>query len=199
MANTYVYKLDGNLYINLTNKCSNACTFCVRNGHEGYFGHKLWLKKEPTAQDVLHAIDYKETYNQIVFCGFGEPTEKIEVLKQVADNLKQKGYTLRLNTNGQGNLINGRDITPELKGKIDYVNVSLNASNKEDYQKICKSRFGEDSFDELISFAEKCRDNGIDTVLSIVDVIGEEEVEKCKVLAKKHNLPLRVREFIEDN
>lgn len=199
MANTYVYKLDGNLYINLTNKCSNACTFCVRNGHEGYFGHKLWLEKEPTAQDVLQAIDYKETYNQIVFCGFGEPTEKIEVLKQVADNLKQKGYTLRLNTNGQGNLINGRDITPELKGKIDYVNVSLNASNKEDYQKICKSRFGDKAFDELISFAEKCRDNGIDTVLSIVDVIGEEEVEKCKVLAKKHNLPLRVREFIEDN
>ena len=199
MANTYVYKLDGNLYINLTNKCSNACTFCVRNGHEGYFGHKLWLKKEPTAQDVLQAIDYKETYNQIVFCGFGEPTEKIEVLKQVADNLKQKGYTLRLNTNGQGNLINGRDITPELKGKIDYVNVSLNASNKEDYQKLCKSRFGEKAFGELISFAEKCRDNGIDTVLSIVDVIGEEEVEKCKVLAKKHNLPLRVREFIEDN
>lgn len=199
MANTYVYKLDGNLYINLTNKCSNACTFCVRNGHEGYFGHKLWLEKEPTAQDVLQAIDYKETYNQIVFCGFGEPTEKIEVLKQVAENLKQKGYTLRLNTNGQGNLINGRDITPELKGKIDYVNVSLNASNKEDYQKICKSRFGDKAFDELISFAEKCRDNGIDTVLSIVDVIGEEEVEKCKVLAKKHNLPLRVREFIEDN
>lgn len=158
---TYVYKLDGNLYINLTNKCSNACTFCVRNGHEGYFGNKLWLNREPTAQDVLSAIDYGENYNQIVFCGFGEPTEKIDVLVNVAKALKEKGYAIRLNTNGLGNLINGRDITGELAGCVDYVNVSLNASDAEKYVKICKPRFGAKAFEELISFAEKCRDKGI--------------------------------------
>lgn len=199
MANVYVYELDGNLYINLTNKCSNACEFCVRNGKQGYFGNPLWLEKEPTAEEVLNAIDYKKQYNQIVFCGFGEPTEKIDVLLEVGKWLKSKGYAVRLNTNGQGNLINGKDITKDLKTAVDMVNVSLNASNAALYQKICKSRFGEKAFDELLNFAEKCRDAGIKTNLSIVDVIGEKEVALCKDLAASHNLPLRVREYISDN
>ena len=197
--NTYVYELDGNLYINLTNKCSNACDFCVRNGHDGYFGNKLWLEKEPTASDVLNAIDYTKKYNQIVFCGFGEPTEKVEVLVEIAKALKSKGYTTRVNTNGQGNLINGRNIIPELAQCIDYINVSLNAPNAENYQRICHSKFGLSAFDELIKFAENCRNHGISTNLSIVDVIGIENVEKCKKLASEHNLNLRVREMITDN
>ena len=197
--NTYVYELDGNLYINLTNKCSNACDFCVRNGHDGYFGNKLWLEKEPTASDVLNAIDYTKKYNQIVFCGFGEPTEKVEVLVEIAKALKSKGYTTRVNTNGQGNLINGRNIIPELAQCIDYINVSLNAPNAENYQRICHSKFGLSAFDELIKFAENCRNHGISTNLSIVDVIGIENVEKCKKLAMEHNLNLRVREMITDN
>ena len=197
--NTYVYELDGNLYINLTNKCSNACDFCVRNGHDGYFGNKLWLEKEPTASDVLNAIDYTKKYNQIVFCGFGEPTEKVEVLVEIAKALKSKGYTTRVNTNGQGNLINGRNIIPELAQCIDYINVSLNAPNAENYQRICHSKFGLSAFDELIKFAESCRNHGISTNLSIVDVIGIENVEKCKKLASEHNLNLRVREMITDN
>lgn len=199
MANVYVYELDGNLYINLTNKCSNACEFCVRNGKQGYFGNPLWLEKEPTADEVLDAIDYGKKYNQVVFCGFGEPTEKIDVLVKVGEALKKKGYAVRLNTNGQGNLINGRDITGELKKAVDFINVSLNASNATEYQKICKSRFGENAFYELLNFAEKCRDKGIKTNLSIVDVIGAEQVELCKKLAEKHGLPLRVREYISDN
>lgn len=196
---TYVYELDGNLYINLTNRCSNACTFCVRNGHDGYFGNKLWLKKEPAAADVLNAVDYGKKYNQVVFCGFGEPTEKIDVLTEVAKELKKKGYTVRLNTNGQGNLINGRDITAELAGCVDIVNVSLNASSADKYCSLCKPRYGADAFDALLSFAENCRDRGINTNLSIVDVIGKDEVAACKKLAKEHNLPLRIREYIEDN
>ncbi|PWM71478.1 MAG: radical SAM protein [Bacillota bacterium] len=196
---TYVYELGENLYINLTNKCSNACTFCVRNGHEGYFGNKLWLKKEPTAEDVLGAIDFSKKYEQVVFCGFGEPTERADVLVAVAKELKKRGYVIRVNTNGQGNLINGRDITADLAECVDDVNVSLNACDAEKYQKICRSRYGEAAFEELLSFAEKCRDRGIKTNLSIVDVIGEEDVEKCKTLAKARNLPLRVRAYIEDN
>lgn len=199
MADTYVYELDKNLYINLTNRCSNACTFCVRNGHDGYFGNKLWLAKEPTAEEVLAAIDFGKKYEQAVFCGFGEPTERIDVLVKVAEELKKKGYVTRINTNGQGNLINGRDITPDLSGCIDYINVSLNASDAAKYQAVCRSRFGEDAYAELIGFAEKCRDRGIRTNLSVVDIIGAEEVEKCRQLAKAHNLPLRVRTYISDN
>ena len=196
---TYVYEIDNNLYINLTNKCSNSCTFCVRNGHEAYFGNKLWLKKEPSAQDVLQAIDYDKKYNQVVFCGFGEPTERADVLVEIARELKKRGYVTRINTNGQGNLINSRDITQDLAGCIDYINVSLNACSAAEYQKICRSRFGEKAFEELLSFAEKCRDRGINTNLSVVDIIGEKAVEECRCIAAAHNLPLRVREYIADN
>ena len=196
---TYVYELDGNLYINLTNKCSNNCDFCVRNGHEGYFGHKLWLKKEPTAEDVLSSIDYGKKYNEIVFCGFGEPTEKLDVLLKVAKALKEKGYKLRLNTNGQGNLINKRDITKDLSKVLDSVNVSLNSADKESYQKVCHSIYGESAYEELIDFAKKCQTQGIDTTLSVVDVIGKKEVDKCKRVADRNGLKLRVREYIEDN
>ena len=88
---TYVYELDDNLYINLTNRCSNNCSFCVRNGHEGYFGNKLWLQKEPSAEDVLSAIDYGKKYRQVVFCGFGEPTERADVLVEIAREVKRRG------------------------------------------------------------------------------------------------------------
>ena len=199
MNDTYIYELDGNLYINLTNKCSNACTFCVRNGHDGYYGHKLWLKKEPTAKEVLSLIDYTKKYGQVVFCGFGEPTEKIEVLLEIGRELKAKGYIVRLNTNGHGNLINCRDITKDLSTAIDYVNVSLNAQNATEYQKVCRSIYGEKAFEELIDFAKKCQQNGIKTNLSIVDCIGEKAVQECKELAQKHGLCLRVRELITDN
>ncbi|MBR2614860.1 MAG: TatD family nuclease-associated radical SAM protein [Clostridia bacterium] len=197
--NTYVYEIDDNLYINLTNKCSNACTFCVRNGKESYFGNKLWLETEPTAKDVLDAINYEKKYKEIVFCGFGEPTYKIEVLVEVAKELKKKGYILRINTNGQGNLINKRDITTDLKGLIDKINVSLNAPTKEEYQALCLSVYGESAFDALLDFAVKCKNAGIDTVLSIVDVIGDEKIESCKELSKKIGVPLYIRTFIENS
>lgn len=199
MPNTYVYELDGNLYINLTNKCSNACTFCVRNGHDGYFGNKLWLDSEPTAEQVLEAIDYNKKYGQAVFCGFGEPTYRTDVMAEVAAALKARGFNTRLNTNGQGNLINGRDITAELAGKIDVVNVSLNAGNPAEYQRLCMSKYGEQAFFELLDFAQKCRDRGIDTRLSIVDIIGKEQIDECKRLAESYALKLRIREYITDN
>ena len=197
--NTYVYEIDDNLYINLTNKCSNACTFCVRNGKDAYYGNKLWLDKEPTAKDVLDVIDYTKKYKEIVFCGFGEPTFKIDVLLKIAKELKKKGYFLRINTNGQGNLINGRDITKDLKGVIDKINVSLNMPDKKEYQKICRSVYGEKAFDELIDFAVKAKNNGIKTVFSVVDVIGEEKVKECNKLADDIGVELYVRKFIKDS
>ena len=92
--NTYVYEIDDNLYINLTNKCSNSCSFCVRNGKDAYYGNKRWLTKEPTAEDVLSAIDYGKKYKEIVFCGFGEPTYRTDVIVEIAKELKKKGYFL---------------------------------------------------------------------------------------------------------
>ena len=138
-------------------------------------------------------------FKAVVFCGFGEPTYRMEEMLAVCDYVHEKGVPTRLNTNGQGNLINKRDIVPELAEKIDFVNVSLNASCYEKYQKICRSQFREAGFDSMIEFAKACRRKGINVRFSIVDCIGEEEVEACKRLASSVNVPLYIRNYITDS
>ena len=200
---TYLYTLDDNLYVNLTNKCSNGCDFCVRNERTSYYGNYLWLRNgDPTAEKVISAANGfgdLSRFKEVVFCGFGEPTYKVAEMVALCDFFHEKGLKTRLNTNGQGNLINKRDITPELKGKIDFVNVSLNASCVEKYQPICRSQFGEAGFAGLVEFAKLCRRNGIACRFSIVDCIGEAEVEACKRLAQSVNIPLYVRSYITDS
>ena len=200
---TYLYTLDGNLYVNLTNKCSNACDFCVRNERSSYFGNYLWLRNgDPTADKVKAAANgYGDLtrFKEVVFCGFGEPTYRLAEMVALCDYFHEKGLKTRLNTNGQGNLINKRDIVPDLKGKIDFVNISLNASCYEKYQKICRSQYREAGFDSMIEFAKLCRRNGIDCRFSIVDCIGEEEVQACKYLAESVKIPLYVRKYIQDS
>lgn len=200
---TYLYTLDGNLYVNLTNKCSNGCDFCVRNERTSYYGNYLWLRHgDPTAEKVISSANGfgdLTRFKEVVFCGFGEPTYKVAEMVALCDYFHEKGLKTRLNTNGQGNLINKRDIVPELKGKIDFVNISLNASCVEKYQPICRSQFGEAGFAGLIEFAKLCRKNGVPCRFSIVDCIGEEEVEACKRLAQSVNIPLYIRDYITDS
>ena len=200
---TYVYTLDGNLYINLTNKCSNACDFCVRNERSSYYGNYLWIRNgDPTVEKVIAAakgFGDLTRFKEVVFCGFGEPTYKVAEMVALCDYFHEKGLKTRLNTNGQGNLINKRDIVPELKDKIDFVNISLNASCVEKYQPICRSQFGESGFSGMIEFAKLCRKNEIACRFSIVDCIGEEEVEACRRLAESVRIPLYVRKYIIDS
>jgi len=200
---TYLYVLDGNLYVNLTNKCSNACDFCVRNERSSYFGNYLWLKNgDPTAEKVKAAANgYGDLtrFKEVVFCGFGEPTYRLAEMLALCDYFHEKGLKTRLNTNGQGNLINKRDIVPDLKGKIDFVSISLNASCYEKYQAICRSQYREAGFDSMIEFAKLCRRNGIDCRFSVVDCIGEDEVQACKYLAESVRIPLYVRKYIQDS
>ena len=191
------------MYINLTNKCSNGCDFCVRNERSSYYGNYLWLRNgDPTVEKVIAAtkgFGDLTRFKEVVFCGFGEPTYKVAEMVALCDYFHEKGLKTRLNTNGQGNLINKRDIVPDLKGKIDFVNISLNASCVEKYQPICRSQFGESGFSGLIEFAKLCRKNGVACRFSIVDCIGEEEVEACKCLAESIKIPLYVRKYITDS
>ena len=200
---TYVYVLDGNLYINLTNKCSNGCDFCVRNERSSYYGNYLWLRHgDPTVEKVIRALNGLgdlSRFKEAVFCGFGEPTYKVAEMVALCDFFHGKGLKTRLNTNGQGNLINKRDIVPDLVGKLDLVNISLNASDKEKYQKICRSQFGEAGFEALTEFARACKREGVNCRFSIVDCIGEEEVELCKRLAESLKVPLYIRSYITDS
>ena len=142
------YELHNSLYVNLTNRCSNACTFCVRTKHDNVNGEDdLWLEREPTLDEIKADFEKRDLdkYDAVVFCGFGEPTERFDDLIAVAKWLKSKhpGLSIRINTNGQANLICGRDVTPEMEGVIDCVSISLNAENAEKYQSLCRSRFGE--------------------------------------------------------
>ncbi|MDD6995751.1 MAG: TatD family nuclease-associated radical SAM protein [Candidatus Borkfalkiaceae bacterium] len=199
---TYVYELDGNIYVNLTNKCSNGCEFCVRNERASYYGNYLWLRHgEPSAEKVIAALSVKDlsAYKELVFCGFGEPTYKMAEMTEIADFAHSKGLKTRLNTNGQGNLINKRDVVPELIGKIDLVNVSLNAPDAESYQKICRSMFRLDAFPALLEFAGSCVKHGVSCRFSVVDCIGEDAVASCRRLAESVGVPLYVRKYIADS
>jgi TatD family-associated radical SAM protein len=193
----FVYELDGNLYVNLTNRCSNACTFCVRNGKDDYFGHELWLEREPSAEEVIQLIGDPKRYRQIVFCGFGEPTYRLPQLVEIGKAVKAKGGYVRLNTNGQASLIHGQNVAPLLCGAVDFVNVSMNAQTPAAYQAVCNSVFGEDAFFAMIDFAKEVKKAGIEVCFSVVDVIGKDAVSACRTLAEQAGVPLRVREYIE--
>lgn len=194
--NTYLYEFEGRLYINLTNKCSNSCNFCIRNGREGVNGHYLWLDIEPTVQDIIEQLeDNNMDYDRYIFCGFGEPIYKLDVITEVGKYLKSKGKFVRINTNGHGNLIHNKNIVPILAEAVNKVSISLNASNAKEYQRICNSEFGEDGFNGMIDFAKKCKEFGLDAVLSVVDCIGKEEIDNCQKLADSLDIPLRVRVF----
>lgn len=193
----YVYK--DKVYLNITNKCPCACTFCIRSKKDAIGdASNLWLNHNPSFEEVKAAIDAFDFngYNEIIFCGYGEPTNSFDVLVKTAQYIRSKlGIKIRVNTNGLGSLVNGRDISAELCSNVDSVSISLNCSNKEDYLKTVRPKFGIDSFDEMLDFAKKCRALTENVALSVVDVIGEEEVEKCKKIAEGLNIPLRVRKY----
>lgn len=196
---TITYQIGQGVYINLTNKCSNDCTFCERNRISGVEGYYLWLKEEPSAQSVIQSL---KTYNlasfdEVIFCGFGEPTYKWNVIKEIAVFAHSIGKTTRLNSNGQGNLINGYDITSEIAQFIDKVNISLNNGNAKRYDMVSRSIYGEAAFEELQNFGKKCLNAGVHTTFSVVDCIPKEEIEEARCIATKIGACFRVREEIK--
>lgn len=195
----YVYEYGDSLYINLTNKCPNNCEFCLRNFKNGVGEDDLRLSTEPNFEDVKEALNLfpLKKYDEIVFCGFGEPMCALSVMSQVGPYLKRLGLKTRVNTNGLGGLWNKRDDVPQLISKyIDAVSISLNASNRELYQEICRSKYGEEAFDAIIDFTKGCVENGIDTTLTVVDFIGEDEIAECRKLAEELGAKFRVRPTI---
>ena len=194
--NTYVYELDGNLYLNVTNRCTNNCDFCVRT-HKTYKSFPLWMTKEPSFEDFLPLLKDLDRYKEIVFCGYGEPMFRFDLVVKLGTYLRARGYKTRMNTNGQGDLINGFPTARGLAPALDKINVSLNAPDPASYQAVCHSRFGEAAFGALIAFAHDCQNAGIDTVFSIVDTIPAEQIEACKALSEREGIPLYIRTYID--
>ena len=196
--NNIVYALGDKLYINLTNRCPCACTFCIRqNGDTVGDSDPLWLEYEPTAEEVCAALAARHLpdYSEIVFCGYGEPTCALEVLLAVCRYLRGVcKHPLRLNTNGLGDLVNGRAVAPLFTGLLDTVSVSLNASDAEKYMALCRPRYA-DAFEAMLQFAADCRAYVPEVLLSVVDVLPTEELAACQRLADERGLTLRVRRF----
>lgn len=195
--NVFAYLYGDNLYINLTNKCCNDCTFCLRNSGDGVDGNVLWLHREPTAEEAIAAAQKLLTpaVTEMVFCGYGEPTYKVAEMVTVAKKAREWGLKTRLNTNGLGNLVNGRNIVPDLKGAIDVVSVSLNEANAEKYNKVCRSAYGENAYRALKEFTLACAESGIKTVMTVVDVIPAEDIAVCEKTARECKATLRVRRY----
>jgi TatD family-associated radical SAM protein len=197
LADVYAYAYGDNLYINLTNRCPNSCVFCLRNDREGVGGHKLWLTKEPSAQDVIGQMGDLRKYNEVVICGFGEPMERLDVLLEVAAYAKANGKKVRVDTCGLANLMYGCDVTPQLEALVDTVSISLNASDSKTYDSLCKSMYGEAAFDALLDFTVKAKAHVPDVMFTVVDSIGEEEIEKAKKIAEQCGVRLRIRTYIK--
>jgi TatD DNase family protein len=166
------YEIRGNLYMNITNRCTCACTFCDRTRDALVSGYYLGLDKEPTVEEIMEAVGDASRFRQIVFCGYGEPTIRLEVVKETAKRLKEKGVSIRLNTNGHAELIHGRDILPELEGLVDQISVSLNAATPEEYNRLCLPDFGEESFEAVKRFIRRAVELGFDVIATAVEVAG---------------------------
>lgn len=199
---TITYPVKNGIYVNITNRCPCACTFCLRKNGDSIFGSDpLWLDREPTVKEICESIDGWDLskYDEVVFCGYGEPTERLDDLLEVAKYIKSKSdIKIRINTNGLADLIWGEKTAPKLKGLIDTVSVSLNTTNKEDYLKIVRPKFGIDSYDAMLSFTKDCTEYVPNVVMTVVDVVTtKEEQEICKKICESVGATLRVRPYEE--
>lgn len=197
---TILYKVHNNLYVNLTNRCTCSCTFCLRNEKETVGeSSTLWLEHEPSVEEVKKEFEKfnMDEYNEVVFCGFGEPTERIDDLIEIAKFVKEKYHKkIRINTNGQGSLSNGKDIAQMMKGVIDIVSVSLNTPNEKRYNEIVRSRFGDQAYQAMLSFVKEVKKYVPEVVLSTVSTtITKEEEEECRKICEDLGVTYRIRPF----
>lgn len=193
-----LYRVHNGLYVNLTNRCSSACTFCLRQtmDHIGE-SNSLWLEREPTVQEIKDEFEKWDLsqFSEIVFCGFGEPTCALPVLLEVAAWLKVRtSLPIRVNTNGQGSLIAGRDISEDLATCVDTVSISLNNPDPEQYQQLVRSKFGDKAFPGMLEFAKNCVARGLHVVMTTVDTtISHEEEERCRKICQDIGATYRIR------
>lgn len=196
-----IYTYEGSAYLNITNKCPCSCVFCIRSNGDGLgSAETLWHKKDPTLEEIKKEIDEFDftPYDEVVFCGYGEPTQALDNLIESAKYLKEKhGLKIRVNSNGLSDLINGKKTAPMLEGVIDTISISLNAPDAESYQRVSRSKFGNDAFPAILKFAQDCKKYIPNVKFTAVDVITAEEIEKCREISEKLGIPLRIRERIK--
>lgn len=203
---TLVYSINNEkspetVYVNLTNSCTNSCVFCLRTQKDDVCGANMWHDGEYTLDDIINQFQsYNPTPKEVVFCGYGEPFLRREMMKEFCKYLR-KNYPeikIRVNTNGHANAIYKTNVAEEFKDLIDAVSVSLNASNSSEYDEICKPKI-QNAYSEVKKFIKACVDAGIDVSASVVtgfDKIHNIDVEKCEEISRELGAKFRNREFI---
>ena len=194
------YEYGGGLYANITNKCPDRCEFCIRYMVDSLGGaDSLWLKREPTMEEILELLDQWDLskFDELVFCGYGEPTERLPELIETAEYARSKapGLKIRLNTNGLSDLINGRDTLPELSSVLDRISISLNAKGPEEYLALCHPRFGIGAFEAMLDFTRRAKECIPDVTMSVVSgSIPYQDIEPCRRIAEEEiGVKFRVR------
>lgn len=187
------YQIRDSLYLNITNRCTNSCSFCIRTRSDFVKGHNLRLRQEPDVEALRGAIGEPSAYREVVFCGYGEPLLRLDVVKELSAWIKSKGGRVRINTNGHGNLIHGRNVIPELAALVDSVSVSLDAPDAETYDRLCMPSF-KGAFGAVVDFIREAGKHVPDVEATVVEMEGV-DVEKCRALAGELSVRLRVREL----
>lgn len=201
-AMTISYEVGNNLYLNLTNKCPCACTFCIRNSADGAYGSDpLWLEHEPTFNEIMEDLNSRDLdkYTEIVFCGYGEPTCRLDTVIAVADELKARPNCplLRINTNGLSDLINDKPTAESLCNVMDIISISLNAGTKDEYIKVTRPKYPE-AFEAMQKFTADCvKTESAQVIMSVVDVIPPEQIQASREIAENLGAKLRIRVFEE--
>ncbi|MCL2748373.1 MAG: TatD family nuclease-associated radical SAM protein [Oscillospiraceae bacterium] len=195
---TISYQVGAGLYLNITNRCPNRCVFCVRNLADAVGdAHTLWLPREPTLREIQADLDGRNLsdYPELTFCGYGEPTQRLETLLAAAAHVKQASPStpIRLNTNGQANLLAGADITPRLAGVFDAVSVSLNAARAADYEALCRPTYA-GAFEAVLDFSRRAARYVPRVAMTVVGgTLPSEDIEACRALAVSCGAAFRVR------
>ena len=202
MSKILVYELEKKIYINLTNRCTNDCIFCLRKDKDDVCGQQLWLDTEDfTSDDVIEQLKNFELSSEVIFCGYGEPLLKFEILRQVAKYIKENypEIKIRVNTNGHANYVYKNNVVSELVGLVDEFSVSLNGESSEEYDELSQPKF-DGAYEEVKKFIKCSSDAGIKTVASIVDGYKGRRlnIEKCREIANELGAELRVREWIQN-
>jgi len=203
---TISYEYEGALYVNLTNRCDCACVFCLRhNGHKGsIYADDLWLEHEPSRREALEDLLSRDlsAYRELVFCGFGEPMFRWDDDKWLLDELRGRGTALppvRINTNGHANRILGRDVTPELQGRVDVLSVSLNGADEAQYLAVTHPSTGAAGWTDMLEFTRRAARYVPKVMMTVVDRDkSPEDIQRCRDLAESLGAVLRVRAYIPD-
>jgi TatD DNase family protein len=196
MATRIAYRIRNSLYLNVTNRCTNACTFCAKFNDFTVKGHHLRLEHEPSAAEVISAIGDPSGFEEVVFCGYGEPLMRLDLVKEVTRWLKERGARVRINTDGQANLLHGRNVLPELSGRVDALSVSLNAPDAETYQRLCRSEFGNAAYEGVKEFLKEATRHIPSVTASAVAIPGV-DMAACRRVAQELGVAFREREYNE--